>query len=67
MVRWRTLPPVARSGVLMCTLVLVALLGWVLAWAWVAVSAALALLGVAAAAIGVDSRMPGDWTRTDAP
>jgi hypothetical protein len=67
MVRWRTLPPIARSGLLLCALLPIAIMGWAFTWAWVAVPAALGLLGVAAEAIGVDSRAPGDWTRPDSP
>jgi hypothetical protein len=62
MVRWHALPPMARSGLLIVVLVPLAIVGWALSWAWVAVPAALGLLGVAAEAVGVDSRRPGDWT-----
>jgi hypothetical protein len=67
MVRWRALPPVARSGLLVCLLLPLAVAGWVLSWTWVAVPAALGVLGIAAGAIGADSRLPGDWTRPDSP
>jgi hypothetical protein len=34
---------------------------WAAGWAWLAIPAALAALGVSAIAAGVDSRAPGDW------
>jgi hypothetical protein len=67
MVRWRALTPMARSGLLILALLPLAVVGLVLAWAWVAVPTALGLLGVAAEAIGADSRAPGDWTRAESP
>ena len=67
MVRWRALPSVARSGLLICGLLLLGAGGWALSLAWVAVASALGALGIAADAIGSDTRAPGDWTRADSP
>lgn len=61
--RWRALEPLTRSGLLFCPLLVLVLLGWVVGWGWLVVPSALALLGVAANAVGVDSRLPGDWRR----
>jgi hypothetical protein len=61
--RWRSLSRIARSGLLVCSLVCVAALGMAGGIAWLWVPAALATLGAAAAAVGVDSRAPGDWHR----
>jgi hypothetical protein len=36
-------------------------------WTWFLVPAGFAILGVAAEAVGVDSRMPGDWRRAGSP
>ena len=61
--RWRSLSPIARSGLLVCSLLCLAAIGLVEGLAWIAAPAALAMLGVSAAAVGVDSRSPGDWRR----
>jgi hypothetical protein len=61
--RWRELDPAARSSLLCCSLIALTLVTWVAGWAWVAVPAGLGALDFAAAAVGADSRMPGDWRR----
>ncbi|MGH2635558.1 MAG: hypothetical protein ACRDHU_05365 [Actinomycetota bacterium] len=61
--RWRSMEPLTRSGLLLGSLLALTGLAWAAGWAWLAVPAALAILGVAADAVGVDSRMPGDWRR----
>jgi hypothetical protein len=61
--RKRSPEPDARRGLLLCSLVLVVLVSMVAGWALVAVPAALAALGLAAAVVGVDSRASGDWKR----
>jgi fatty acid desaturase len=66
MERRRTSESLTRPGMLLCCL-LVAAIGAVAAgWAWLAVPAALGMLGVAATAVGVDSRTPGDWRSPEA-
>lgn len=67
MARWRALPTITRSGLLVCWMLLVALAGWVLGIGWIAALAALGVLGASASAAGVDSRAPGDWTRAGSP
>ena len=62
--RWLALSPIARQGLLICSLLVVASAAWAAGLAWLAVAAAVGVLGVAAAAIGVDSRQPGDWRPT---
>jgi hypothetical protein len=59
----RPITPRATIGLLACALVLLVPLAWVAGWAWLAVPAALAALGVTAVAVGADSRAPGDWVR----
>lgn len=59
--RWGATEPLSRSGLLLCCLLAAAIVGWAAGWAWLAVLAALGMLGVAATAVGVDSRAPGDW------
>jgi len=61
--RWRALSSIARSGLLLCSLLIVGALSLAAGWTWLAVPTGLAVLGVAANAVGVDSRMPGDWRR----
>lgn len=63
--RWKAVDPLARSGLLFCSLLALLGVAWVAGWVLVAVPAALSLVGVAAGAVGVDSRMPGDWRRVD--
>jgi hypothetical protein len=62
--RWLALSPIARHGLLVCSLLVVAVAAWAAGLAWLAVGAALGVLGSAAAAIGADSREPGDWRPT---
>lgn len=64
--RKRSPEPDARSGLLLCSLILVFLVSVVAGWTLIAVPAAFAALGVAAAVVGVDSRAPGDWKRAGA-
>lgn len=52
-----------RAGLALCCLIVAAALAWAAGWPWIAAPAALAILGVAAYAVGADSRAPGDWTR----
>lgn len=61
--RRRPLRPLTRAGMWVSGLGLVTLLAWIAGWAWLAAAASLTLFAVAAAAAGVDSRRPGDWTR----
>ncbi len=61
--RWRSLSPIARSGLLVCFLLLSSAGELVAGWTLLLVPTLGALLGVAALAVGVDSRMPGDWRR----
>jgi hypothetical protein len=56
-----------RSGLVVGSLLVVVVLGWAAGMPWLAIMAALAILGVAANAVGVDSRMPGDWSRPIQP
>jgi hypothetical protein len=55
--------PSARTGVLACSLMGLVVVAWAAGWAWLAIPAALAAVGVSAIAAGVDSRAPGDWPR----
>ena len=64
---WRSLSPITRSGLLLCSLVGIGAVGLVAGWVWLVVPAGLGILGVAAGAVGVDSRMPGDWSRAGSP
>jgi hypothetical protein len=61
--RWRTLSPIARSGLLVCALLLASAGEIAAGWLLLLVPTIGALLGVAALAVGVDSRTPGDWRR----
>lgn len=58
----RPTAPSARIGLLACTLTALVVGAWVAGWAWLAIPAALAVLGISAIAVGADSRAPGDWT-----
>ncbi|MGZ5291334.1 MAG: hypothetical protein ACXWXQ_07500 [Actinomycetota bacterium] len=62
--RTQATKPLARAGLLLCCLLTATIAGWAAGWTWLAVPAALGTLGVAAAAVGADSRAPGDWRRT---
>lgn len=64
---WRSLSPISRLGLLLCSLVGIGALGLAAGWAWLLAPTGLGMLGVAAAAIGVDSRLSGDWSRTRSP
>ncbi|HEY7754604.1 MAG TPA: hypothetical protein VID69_00065 [Actinomycetota bacterium] len=59
----RSPEPSARTGLLICSLALVVLVSIAAGWVVIAVPAALAVLGMAAVVVGVDSRVPGDWKR----
>ena len=61
--RWRALDPLTRSGLLASSLFALVVFGWAAGWGWLVMPSVLALLGVAANAVGVDSRLPGDWRR----
>jgi hypothetical protein len=61
--RWRALSPIARSGLLVCTLLVAGAGELAVGWMLLLVPTLAALLGVAALAVGVDSRTPGDWRR----
>jgi hypothetical protein len=56
-----TAAPSARIGLLACSLMGLVVAAWIAGWAWLAIPAALAAIGVSAIAAGVDSRAPGDW------
>lgn len=61
--RWRGLRPITRSGLLLCSLLLVGAVGLAAGWPLLVAPTAIAIFGVAAGAVGVDSRTPGDWRR----
>lgn len=52
-----------RAALVVCTLIALTAVGWLAGWPWLAAPAAMAILGVAAYAVGADSREPGDWRR----
>lgn len=52
-----------RAGPVLCSLIVAAAVAWVAGWQWIVAPAALAVLGVAAYAVGADTRAPGDWRR----
>jgi hypothetical protein len=54
-----------RSGLLYCAILVAAAAGWLAGWGWLGGPAAFALLGAAAAAMGTDSRVPGEWRTLD--
>lgn len=56
-----------RAAPVLATLFMAVLLGWAMGWAWIAVPAVIAALGIAANTFGHDSRSPGDWRRTGGP
>jgi hypothetical protein len=61
--RWKALSPIARSGLTVFALLLASAGEVAAGWALLLVPTLGALLGVAALAVGVDSRTPGDWRR----
>jgi hypothetical protein len=63
--RWTWTSRDTRSGVLYCAILAAAVAGWLAGLGWLAGPATFALLGAAAAAVGADSRVPGEWRTLD--
>ena len=54
-----------RSGLLYCAILAAAVTGWLAGLGWLAGPSTFALLGAAAAAVGIDSRGPREWRPPD--
>jgi hypothetical protein len=54
--------PGPMIGLVACSLLALVAISWMGGWAWLAIPAAMAALGLSAIAAGRDSRAPGDWT-----
>ena len=64
MERWHRMRPTQRLGLATCALVVVSALAWVVGANAVSAIAGLSAFALGAAAAGVDSRTPGNWTST---
>lgn len=54
-----------REGAALIALLLLTFAASMAGWAWLAGLGALAVLGLAAATVGADTRTAGDWRRVD--
>jgi hypothetical protein len=59
--------PISRAGLLLCSLVIIGVASLVAGWPGLLAPIGLAIIGVAAGAVGADSREPGDWRRAGSP
>lgn len=57
----------SRAAPLLLLLLPATIASWVAGWTWLALVATLAVLCVAACAVGADTRAPGDWRRDAEP
>jgi hypothetical protein len=64
MERWHRMRPIERRSLGTCTLVVVSAFAWIVGASAVSAICGLAAFALGAAAAGVDSRAPGDWTST---
>jgi hypothetical protein len=53
------------AGLAVAAVVFGAVAAWMAGWTWIAAPAALAIRGLAAVAVGADSRSAGDWRRVE--
>jgi hypothetical protein len=59
-------PRAAREmlmGVALASVLVATVAAWMAGWTWIAAPSVLAILGLAAGAVGADSRTGGDWRR----
>lgn len=54
-----------RVGLAMSAVLIGAVVALMAGWTWVAVPGALGILGLAAAAVGADTRRTGEWRRIE--
>ena len=53
------------AGLAMTSVLVGSVTAWIAGWTWIAAPSVLGILGLAAIAIGADSRRAGDWRRAE--
>jgi CHASE2 domain-containing sensor protein len=53
------------AGLALASLLVGTVAAWMAGWTWIAVPSVVGILGLAAIAIGADSRRAGDWKRVE--
>lgn len=53
------------AGLAMASLLVGTVAAWMAGWTWIAAPSVLGILGLAAIAIGADSRRSGDWRQAE--
>jgi CHASE2 domain-containing sensor protein len=53
------------AGLAMTSVLVGTVAAWMAGWTWIAALSVLGILGLAAIAIGADSRRAGDWRRAE--
>jgi hypothetical protein len=53
------------AGLAMASVLVGTVAAWMAGWTWIAAPSVLGILGLAATAVGADSRRSGDWRRAE--